>query len=67
MSSMVNSFSVGESNDSDFGKFATVDGTAICGCSATGGGNTTGDGAVAGTGGGSLAGADPEYSGFVSK
>lgn len=67
MSSMVNSFSVGESNDSDFGKFATDDGTAICGCSTTGGGTTTGDGAVAGTGGGSLVGADPEYSGLVSK
>lgn len=66
---MVNSFSVGESNDCDFDKFVVETGecTATGGGSTIGAGITTGDGAIAGTGGGSLAGAGPEYSGFVSK
>ena len=69
MSSMVNSFSLGESNDCDFVKLVAVTGddTVTGSDSTTGGGITTGDGAVAGTGGGSLVGAGPEYSGFVSK
>jgi hypothetical protein len=69
MSSIVNSFSVGESNDCDFVKLvaATGDDTITGAGSTSGGGTTTGDGAVAGIGGGSLVGAGPEYSGFVSK
>ena len=69
MSSMVNSFSVGESNDCDFARFvsATGDDTLTGDGSTTGGGITICDGAVGGTGGGSLVGADPECSGFVSK
>jgi hypothetical protein len=66
---MVNSFSVGESNDCDFSKFAaaTGDDTVTCDGSTAGGGITTRDGAVAGTGGGSCVGGGPECSGFVSK
>lgn len=69
MSSIVNSFSVGESNGCDFGKLVAVTGddTIIGAGSTSGGGTTTDDGAVAGIGGGSRVGAGPEYSGFVSK
>lgn len=69
MSSTVNSFSLGESNDCDLVKLvaATGDDTVTGADSTTGGGITTGDGVVAGTGGGSLVGAGPEYSGFVSR
>jgi hypothetical protein len=61
MSSMVNSFSVVESNDSDFSRFAAATGydTVTSDGSTSGGRITTADG--------SLVGGGPECSGFISE